>query len=353
MSWTKTVIYLNLNTMKQHIKKAAFVFAASLALIACEKDQAEPTNRMNGGDAVKSKNVQSINKNPVDSATYFTLLNYVYDLDGGSTPPTVDWHSGMLNVETALNYSKANLGKTSTHSELIDISASATVSGSAGGYELSGSHSLSLFDDLITEIDDAYYESDLYATYGSDAFISLVDVTFDESPSSAGSITVYATVWVKYYLEPDFPFCDFENDWKALDRLGLCSGGSTGVDAARRLEGMVTNDNCNEYFAPYNCSPLLYSIVRVTNDGFNSSNIWDGTAASNCISSTALNYTWRPGIDTETSNMNPSPILLPQSTFYVYPIDYSVGKASIGSNVAHDLSISYAAFLCHPMGNPI
>lgn len=43
LSWTKTVIYLNLNTMKQHIKKTAFVFAASLVLVACEKEQAEPT----------------------------------------------------------------------------------------------------------------------------------------------------------------------------------------------------------------------------------------------------------------------------------------------------------------------
>jgi hypothetical protein len=116
---------------------------------------------------------------------------------------------------------------------------------------------------------------------------------------------------------------------------------------------MVTNENCNEDFATYNCSPLLYSVVSATKSGFSSSNIWDGTAASNCISSTALNNTWRPGIDTETSNMDPSPILLPQSTFSVYPIDYSVGKDVDPFGVAHNLTVSYAAFLCHPMGNPI
>jgi hypothetical protein len=53
--------------------------------------------------------------------------------------------------------------------------------------------------------------------------------------------------------------------------------------------------------------------------------------------------------------MDPSPILLPLSTYNVFPIDYSIGKSNsqINNDVAHELTVGYAAFLCHPMGNPI
>lgn len=335
--------------MKQYIKKAAFVFAASLVLIACEKDQTAPTNRMNGEDAIKNKNVQSTNKSAVDSATYFTLLNYINDVEGGSTPPTVDWSIGILNIESAVNHTKSNLGKTSSFSEIVEISATTTISGSGSNYELSGSNALTAYDDLIDEIEDAYYESDLYATYGSDAFISLVDITFDDTPTGFGSAPLGGSVWIKYYPEPDFPFCDFDYGWKALDLLGKC-GSSANSDAAKRLESMVTRKSCNNNLPNFNCEPLLYTITTLSENGFNSSNLWDGTSPSNCISRTALINTWRPGIDTETTNLNPSPLTFNQTQVHnVFPFDYSVGKESIGTDVAHELTVSYAALWCRPI----
>lgn len=330
--------------MKNYIKTTALIVAVSLAQVACEKDQTTPKSYDNIHQD-KSKQTYNTNKSIDNSDLYIHIVDYATDLEDGVVPQDLDWEKGMLSVESAVNYNLGKLGETSMHSEIVEISVNAEASLVDNTYKLNGEDALSFYNNLKSDINDAYLESDLYTNYGSDVFISVIDLTFSDSPSSSGLVEIGALISFKYKPEPAFPFCDIENDWKALDLLGRCVNGNyDNTDAAVRIETYLTHLDCNElwYLKAVNCNPALWGVASAFEDGFNTTNVWNGQSVSDCISSLAISNTWIPGALTEADVINPSP-------GYLNEVDYSVGKAvnQLNGDVAHKLTVSYAVILCY------
>src|SRR5690606_38523837 len=148
------------------------------------------------------KQPQNINKAEDTTSLYTRIVDYATDLENEIAPEDLSWEEGMLSVESAINFTKGTLGMTSAQSEIVEFTVNATVSEIGGEYQLSGENALSLYNSMKSEINEAYTGSDLYANYGSDVFISVIDVDFNSNPSSSGSKSVGGAITIKYEPEP-------------------------------------------------------------------------------------------------------------------------------------------------------
>tara|TARA_B100001063_G_scaffold239056_1_gene262054 strand:- start:20755 stop:21810 length:1056 start_codon:yes stop_codon:yes gene_type:complete len=344
----KTIITKS-KTMKKYFKTTALLVAVAFSQIACEKDQTEPKT-YDKLSQNKSKQPQNINKAEDTTSLYTRIVDYATDLENEIAPEDLSWEEGMLSVESAINFTKGTLGMTSAQSEIVEFTVNATVSEIGGEYQLSGENALSLYNSLKSEINEAYTGSDLYANYGSDVFISVIDVDFNSNPSSSGLKSVGGAITIKYEPEPVFPFCHSSDSWKALDLLGRCVNGSNdNTDAAGRIETYLTHLDCNElwYLKVVNCQPVLWAVSSASIDGFTTINVWNGSSVSDCISANAINNTWIPGALLEADNINPSPIIVNNFPQYLSEVDYSVGKKPGLNGVAHELTVNYAKIVCY------
>jgi hypothetical protein len=78
-----------------------------------------------------------------------------------------------------------------------------------------------------------------------------------------------------------------------------------------------------------------------SSSGHSSSNIWDGSSVSDCIYASSINYRF-------TTYKAESDVISGSSTPYVTYIDYQVLKDIDGSDVAHELEVTYADLIMHP-----
>ena len=328
--------------MKNQIKIALISFALIGAQIGCEKDIDSPssTNSKIKNENSKFKPIQMQDKS--GGLSYDLINDYTDDLESSNSPTDEKWNLALLMIESAINHTEGTLEQVSTHSELLEFSSTVDITESGGELLVEGNDALGLYDDLVADLTTEINNSGLKAEHGSGVFVSAIDLYLDGNPSGPGNIAVYAQAMLKFDVEPEFPNCSADNDWKALDQLGKCSGGSN-LDAAIRIESMLTRVSCSSSRANDYC--IAYSLSHVTfatKDGFSSSNIWDGTASSNCITELAINNTWEPGAITEANNMAPAS---PRNS----QIDYMMGKATNTSGVAHELTVSYARVWCPPI----
>lgn len=338
--------------MKNITKIAVFVLATSFTIIGCEKDESMTPNNSTNGGSLKSTN----NTMKSGGLTGADVIEYDSLLQIDEEPATMDRDIALLMLESSINLNKGNHGLISTHSEYAEFEIDIYSENLGNGYhEVTGADALTYYGELETEVQSAYESSELYAEYASDAYISIVDIVFETNISgSAGLRGTTVGVLIKYNLEPDIPYCSAVDSWKALDRLGYCSG-SIDMDAAGRLESFLTNPNCSTIiWNPNGCGwNGVWDVVISSETGFNTSNIWDGTAPSNCISAGALNNTYFPGAITEMQNLKG---LLPNlinggSGSLRDPIDYKVGKddSQTSSDVAHEITVWFARTWCGPV----
>ena len=327
--------------MKKRMITATLIAALASFQIACEKDVAEPT--ANNNQIVTQKVKKQNNKS--SDFDYELYDDYISDLETASTPDDQDWEQALLLLESAVNHTEGTLGEVSTHSEIVSFSAMVYLSEGEEDLIVEGEDALDFYEDIIEELNIAFNNSNLYATYGTDAFVSAIDLHISASPSTAGALEVDGSGMVKFNLEPDYPYCSANNNWKALDQLGFCTSGGTGLDAAMRIESMLTRQSCNSSLAPAYCTAYYVSNVTfVQENGFNTSNLWNGTASSNCISSGAINSTWKPGAITQANSMKPA--------YDIAQIDYAMSGLFGVNTAGHKLTVSYAYVGC-PAVDPL
>ncbi|MEQ8909754.1 MAG: hypothetical protein RIC95_11210 [Vicingaceae bacterium] len=329
--------------MKFKYKKPLLYVAVALAFWACEKDGTTPSNQNNQSTkAATTKN--GLVQNKSEGLTYSQIDSYVSALEESNEPTTEDWETALLLLESAINHTDGEVGNRSTHSEILEFTTEVAISESGDGFEVSASDALEFFESLQLELANEVSGSDLYSDFSNDVFVSVIDLQF-EQPSSAGSFSVPVTAFLKYEEDfgPQYPYCETDYDWKALDRIGKCTGG-TNMDAAIRLESFLTNNDCNSnMISPYCTVPYWTNVVTASKSGFVTSNIWDGNYSSDCVSSFNIDQIFFPGMVTEGSTMNPLP-------YTTSEIDYVVGKDPnklFVSGVAHKLYVSYAAISCN------
>ena len=321
---------------------ATLIAALASFQIACEKDVDQPSASMENNSTKSTK--KSLMNNKSGGLSYTLIDNYVSELEANNSPGDEMYDLSLLMIESAINHTEATPLPKSTHSELIEFSAEVDITSSAEGFIIEGADALDLYTELVSELNSAIDNSSLFYSYGGDAFVSVIDLTIDGTPSEAGSIGVSGQAMLKFDVEPDIPYCYADNNWKALDQLGKCTGGHF-IDAAMRIESMISNTSCNSLKMADWCTAYYAShITFATNSGFSTSNLWDGTSTSTCINASAINNTWEPGALTEASSMEPA--------VYNVHVDYMMGKlnaASPSTNVAHELTVSYADVWCPPI----
>lgn len=333
------------------MKKVKLIILFSLATFlftACEKENSQPSNRMEAGEsAVKSKPSFT---NKSDSSFYYDMLDYAIKIVNDTAPANIDEHLGLLYLEAAVNYERANIMQSSVYSEVIEFSMDVTIVSNGGELEIEGSEALQFYNNLLAEVDSKYSNSDLVSTYGNDAFISVVDLEYDQYPQGSGLEPIDINLVVKYYPEPIFPFCSAENDWRALDLLGMCADGSyDNLDAARRLEDMLTHSSCSSFVPWPHCARSLFvNVVPGEKNGFETANIWDGDSPSDCITYNQLNG-YRNGALTEAVNMLPTNLPPEWGNPDVAPLDFVVGKVASSQGVAHNLKVYYGSIWCPPI----
>jgi hypothetical protein len=334
--------------MKNSIKSTALMVAVIFTQVACEKESNEPSNSFNTSSNVENTSKKKSNNNKSEGFTYDEIDEYVTDLENSNDPSSKDWDDAILLIESAVNHTEGTLGEVSSHSEMLSFSAEVYITAEDEDFIIEGEDAAEAYSNLVSELSDAVGNSDLYNEFGSEAFVSAIDLYYDSPPSSSGAIVVYGKAMLKsHQIGPAYPFCSTDYSWKALDRLGKCTSGGS-LDAAIRLESFLTNEDCNSQKVSWYCQVYLTHVGFASNNGFNTTNLWDGTASSNCIASNAIQNTWFPGAQTEAYNIAPT---LPNNVVGGQ-IDYMVGKrnaVSPQSGVAHELTVTYAAYWCPPI----
>lgn len=315
----------------------------SLLIWACEKDQIEPNTLSKNG--VSDNNAPIKGSRSHKSAILDAIQDYEEDLLSDTEPPTTEREEALLHMESIINHNKADASEAGNLTEVVSISVDVDVvlNGGSGELEIEGSDALNFYNDLETEVETAYQESDLNEEYADGAYIAVIDLDIPATGSS-GTESVGAEVLVKYILSPSFSGCSANDDWKALDLLGNCTGNySNTFDAARKLEGMLNDRNCNsDKFGQLCTSVYFRSISMGSSSGLNSSTIWDGSSVSDCIYASSINYRF-------TTYKAEADVISGSSTPYVTYIDYFVNKdVGMNNDVAHRLVVTYAQQIFHP-----
>lgn len=307
-------------------------------MASCEKENNSPTMNQSG-DTMEQTATKNKIKNQ-KSALFNDIIDYEDDLMVPQAPADKEREEALLFIESIINHQEGQLGEIGQLSETVAIEESVVVSENGSDLEIEGADALDFYEDLETAVQNAYDNSDLYDTYSTDAFISVIDLDIPSS-GSEGTESVGGTVTIKVELEPAFSGCSVTYDWKALDRLGDCSGGNTGFDAALRLQGMLTKASCNSDYIELSPCPNIYTynMSNAVKSGFNSSNIWDGNASSDCITDNAIQNTHFPNYITEANNMQ---------TVGNGHLDYTIKKAELSGKVAHKLQVFYASHTYWP-----
>jgi len=330
-------------SLKFNYAKIASLLLVSLMVWACEKDQTNPNTLSQNGvseNAQPDKGFRSQKSTILDD-----IQDYEDDLLSNTEPPTTEREEALLHMESIINHNEADASAAGNTSELVSFNVEVDISlNGSGDLEIEGPDALDFYADLESELQDAYEESDLYGEHGNDAYIAVVDLDIPETGSS-GTESVGTNVLVKYILSPSFSSCSALDDWKALDLLGTCSGASVNsFDAARKLETMLNDGNCNSDKFGQLCTSIYFrSIGMGSSSGHSSSNIWDGTSVSQCIYASSITNNHFPNYQSEADSISGG------SAPYITYIDYRVDKDIAPNNdVAHDLFVTYAQQRFHP-----
>lgn len=324
--------------------KIASLLLMSLLVWACEKDQTNPNTLSNNTISENSQPHKGLKNQK--STLFESIQEYEDSLLTSSYPETIEREDALLYMESIINHNEADASEVGNLSEEVTFEVGVNISENSqtSELEIQGDDALSFYNSIEADLEDAYEGSDLYEEHGADAYIAVVDLDIPSSGSGTGTESVGVAAQLKVVLSPAFSDCSSQYDWKALNLLGTCTGSYSGVfDAARKLEGMLNDADCNsDKFERMCTSVYFYSIASASSSGLSSSNIWNGTSPSDCLTAIAINNTHFPNYKSEANSITSS---ISQKTF----IDYQVkGIEGVGTNVAHNLKVQYASQIFHP-----
>lgn len=329
--------------MKQHIKKAAFVFAASLALIACEKDQEEPTNRMNGGDAVKSKENKTLNKS--SEAMFDDIMTFINNVNESSLENPYEAEEALVYTEASLNYNLTNDNHLPSSSH-IDTTEYYVEIGESGGDLIISAEDIQSMNDDLYDVIYAEAESFNFDDNMDGKYISFIDMDWSSLGIGSNKITVAFAI---NNFNSIIPSCDFLDDWKPMFDLGGCNGNpAISSDAAQELNKIVNYPACNTELTNYDDALFARitstkEIIPFQNFGwsqtYSNTSIWDDTQYLNvCLLTNRLDELrdsciW---ISTEEAPTDPllilknitvgTNVLLASTTVYMHTYKYTYGE---------------------------
>lgn len=342
LSWTKAVNYLNLNTMKNYIKLTALIVAVSFAQVACEKDQNEPANRMNAGEAVKSKNYEITNKSSEELLE--DILSFIDHVTESSLDSSFEAEDALLYTEAALNYRLTNDNHlpSSTH---IDTTEYYVEIDDEDGLIISTEKIQSMNDDLYdviySEASDYNFEDNM-----DGKFISFVDMDWSNLGVGSNLITVAYSI---NNFNSVMPTCNFTNSFRPIFDMGGCNGNpATSSDAGKELNKVVNYPSCNTELN--SCQNGVWAFLNSTDEiipwhnfgwsqTYTNTSIWDDTQYLNvCLNASRMNELrdsciW---ISTQEKPSNPditlknisvgSDILMSSPAVYLHTYKYTYGQ---------------------------
>ena len=221
--------------MKNLIKKTAVLFAASLLLVGCEKDDAFEPSQSNSQTNSKNKSVN----NKVDITDVDTVLSqFLEDMYYENTPAVA------IEAENALLYSEAFLNWKYSHDLPISIAKTfemtfdLNLTNVGGQWIASGSDLLALNQEIEDSLIAVATDSSLDGISSGNKFWSNVLMEIPVSYSSTVSLKIKATLGG----QKSFVACTFIDSWRGFHR-GKCSITNNSY-VVNKMTKRINDDNC-------------------------------------------------------------------------------------------------------------
>ena len=297
--------------MKNLIKKTAVVFAASLLLVGCEKDDAFEPSQSNSQTNSKNKSVN----NKVDITDVDTVLSqFLEDMYYENTPAVaIEAENALLYSEAFLNWKYSHNDKVSAVSKRFELTYDLSLTNSGGSWEASGNDLLTMNQAIENSLVDLATDSSLDGISSGSKYWSNIHVVLP----TAGSYSSNTTVIVVATLSgARARACSFIWDWKGYVR-GHCAQNSTNTYLlVDEIEDLV-NNNCSanntdggcpgKYRPPHSNHYYYYVKFRfnsASTNGFDNANLWIDLK-NGCARSTFINQTEIPEIRSYGDNNRP------------------------------------------------
>lgn len=278
--------------MKQHIKKTAFVFAASLVLVACEKEQAEPTYRMNNESVVKSKS-ENINKSSDELLD--DVLTFIEGVTESSLNSSYNAEEALLYTEAALNYRLTNDNHLPSATYIDTIEYVVEVD-EEDDLIISEENIQTMNDDLYDEI---YSNAENYNFEDNmdGKFISFVDIKWSMIGVGGNAVTVAYGI---NNFNSVVPNCNFMGSWRPIFDMGGCNGNpATSSDAGKELNRIVNYPSCNTelnscqngiWFGLHSTDEIRPLVTGNWSRMYTTNSIWNDISYQNvCLNSSRIN----------------------------------------------------------------